>query len=151
MYQFPLKLYERQVLRLKLNPNSCSMYPSSLRTPFKKVDFTSIWWILHLCWTAMQERLLVLWSLVERPEQTLHHNQSQPFDCNLLQLALPCIFQFLPWHFCFVLYTHLTPISLCPFGREMSSHVLFFSMDLISSSITSLHLLSCTTSLELTC
>ena len=37
-----------------LYPNGCSIYTSSSRTPFKRANFTSIWWILHLCWATRE-------------------------------------------------------------------------------------------------
>jgi hypothetical protein len=43
------------------------------------------------------------------------------------------------WGHFFFLYTHLTPIGLCPLGRSVISQVSFFSIAFISSSIVAFH------------
>ena len=47
-----------------------------------------------------------------------------------------------PFVFFLSLYTHLTPIIIFPFGRDLSSHVSFFLITFISSSTAVFHLWS---------
>ena len=78
----------------------------------------------------------------------LHHNQYL-LDYSLPPPVLLCISPPLLFALFFILYIHFTQIAFFPCGRVASSHISFFFITLISSSIEFIHFLSRATSLIL--
>ncbi|KAE9590484.1 hypothetical protein Lalb_Chr20g0108221 [Lupinus albus] len=66
-------------------------------------------------------------------------SKSKPCFCRKpLATNLALYLATVPSGFSFTLYTHLTEIAFFPFGSDVSSHVLLFSIEPISSFIASI-------------
>lgn len=121
---------------LTTNPFGCSIYISSLRTPFRYADLMSMWWTSRSKCAAIAS---------SRHKESRHATSvkvslsSTPSVCeNPLATRQAWSHFSSPRVSCFVRNTHLCLIGVWPFGRSTSTQVLLslrhFSSSLIAAS-----------------
>ena len=115
-----------------------------LEATFRNADLTSKWWTSGPYWATRARINLIVSSLdigAKTSSKSTPIRYTYPFT---MSLAL-CLMTFSSLFF-FNLNTHFKLMGLCPDGKLVDAHVLFFSIASRSFCMTSYHIISVTVS-----